>query len=170
MGQNFDSTIEYWPGQQVLYNGVVYQCILAAPPGETPPNGTYWEVVPVLGPGQYNDQTLSTVTAGATLTLTGSESYGGAQLQVVKLTVDCTITLPVLRPGEIVKAALEQTGSGSFTVTWVAGTGQVIMWSGGSAPTLSTAEYDVDYVTFECAGTINATPKTVVSGSFKKGS
>jgi hypothetical protein len=43
----YDSSIIYGVGQQVILGGIVYQAILAVPVQTPPPNGTYWEIVAV---------------------------------------------------------------------------------------------------------------------------
>ena len=43
----YDSSLAYITGQQVIVGAVVYQAVQTVPPATSPPNGTYWEVVPV---------------------------------------------------------------------------------------------------------------------------
>jgi len=42
---DFDPTKNYPPGYTVTYGGVVYQSTTSVPPGITPPNTAYWQVV-----------------------------------------------------------------------------------------------------------------------------
>ena len=63
----------------------------------------------------------------------------------LKLTVSpCVLTFPAGQPGRSFLLMLTQDGSGSRTVTWPAG----IAWSGGTAPTLTTAANKTDVFTF----------------------
>ena len=48
--------------------------------------------------------------------------------------------------GQQFTVALTQDGTGSRTVTWFAG----ILWTGGSAPTLTTTASKTDVFTFKC--------------------
>lgn len=62
----------------------------------------------------------------------------------VTLDEDCTVTLSGARSGQAftVTLVLRQDSTGSWEVTWPAGT----IWPGGTEPTLSTAAGSVDIV------------------------
>lgn len=89
----------------------------------------------------YNDSGNS----GSTKTI----DWSLAHTQLSTLTASCTYTFSNPVAGDVYILYCKQGGTGSFTVTWP---GSVI-WSGGTAPTLTTTVGKIDIITFTYDGT-----------------
>lgn len=88
-------------------------------------------------------ENVNTVSSsGSALTLPDVTT---ATIHDVTLDDDCTITLPTATKGKTFAVFIVQ-GSGPYTVTW----DSQAKWDGGSAPTLSTGDGDVDGFWFVC--------------------
>lgn len=69
----------------------------------------------------------------------------------IVLTAACTLTFPTAAAGKSFTLVLVQDGTGSRTVTWPG----TVKWSGGTAPTLTTAINKADVFSFLCADGTN---------------
>jgi len=99
-------------------------------------NGTAWRV---LSAGAQS-------VAASTATTTVDMSSGN--VQNITLTASTTLTLSSATVGTYIMKLI-QGGSGSYTVTWPG----TVIWSGGTAPTLTTTVGKVDIVTLVFDGT-----------------
>jgi hypothetical protein len=99
-------------------------------------NGTAWRV---LSAGAQS-------VAASTATTTVNMSSGN--VQNITLTASTTLTLSSATVGTYIMKLI-QGGSGSYTVTWPG----TVIWSGGTAPTLTTTVGKVDIVTLVFDGT-----------------
>jgi len=99
-------------------------------------NGTAWRV---LSAGAQS-------VAASTATTTVDMSAGN--VQNITLTASTTLTLSSATVGTYIMKLI-QGGSGSYTVTWPG----TVIWSGGTAPTLTTTVGKVDIVTLVFDGT-----------------
>jgi len=91
------------------------------------------------------DITDQTLTDGATI----NWNCDSGSLATVTLGGNRTMAAPTnLNPGTYVLKVI-QDATGSRTITW----NSVFKWPGGTAPTLSTGNGDVDIITFVCDGT-----------------
>ena len=91
------------------------------------------------------DITDQTLTDGATI----NWNCDNGSLATVTLGGNRTMAAPTnLNPGTYVLKVI-QDATGSRTITW----NSVFKWAGGTAPTLSTGNGDIDIITFVCDGT-----------------
>jgi len=81
-------------------------------------------------------------SSGTTETLPAPST---ATLHDITLTDNCTITLPTAVAGQSLTVLLRQDVTGSRTVTWTSA-----LWSGGTAPTLTTTANALDILVFIC--------------------
>lgn len=94
--------------------------------------------------GQYYSG-KKTLTDSSTIAL----NWKDGNVQYVVLGGNRTFTFANPRDGARYLIILKQDGTGSRTVTWPA----TVLWTGGSAPTLTTTANKVDIVTFVYDGT-----------------
>ena len=99
-------------------------------------NGTGWRVV------SAGAQSIAASTAATTVNMSSGN------VQNITLTASTTLTLSSATVGTYIMKLI-QGGSGSYTVTWPA----AVIWSGGTAPTLTTTVGKVDIVTLVFDGT-----------------
>jgi hypothetical protein len=99
-------------------------------------NGTGWRVV------SAGAQSIAASTAATTVDMSSGN------VQNITLTASTTLTLSNATVGTYIMKLI-QGGSGSYTVTWPA----AVIWSGGTAPTLTTTVGKVDIVTLVFDGT-----------------
>lgn len=101
----------------------------------------------------YNDGTAWGYLSGALQTVAGSGgtvniAYGNGNIADITLTASTTFTFSNHVVGTYI-LKLTQGGTGSYTVTWPAS----VLWSGGTAPTLTTTVGKTDIVTLFHDGT-----------------
>ena len=72
-----------------------------------------------------------------------------ATLHRITLTASCTFTFPAAVAGKSFTVILTQDATGSRLATWPA----AVVWSGGTAPTLTTTAAKRDIVSFVSDGT-----------------
>jgi hypothetical protein len=99
-------------------------------------NGTAWRVV------SAGAQSIAASTAATTVDMSSGN------VQNITLTASTTLTLSSATVGTYIMKLI-QGGSGSYTVTWPA----AVIWSGGTAPTLTTTVGKVDIITLVFDGT-----------------
>jgi hypothetical protein len=76
-------------------------------------------------------------------------NFGGTSLKKITLTGDTTFaSISGGAEGEPLTLVLQQDGTGSRLVTWPA----AVIWIGGSAPTLATGAWDLNFVVFRKIG------------------
>ena len=101
---------------------------------------------------EYNGTAWRVVSAGAqsvaASTATTTVDMSAGNVQNITLTASTTLTLSSAAVGTYI-LKLIQGGSGSYTVTWPG----TVIWSGGTAPTLTTTVGKVDIVTLVFDGT-----------------
>lgn len=107
---SYDSSATYIVGQSVISGGIVYTAILNVPVNEPPPNGTYWEVVPIAPTGPASktitlDETSATATLSAGFTYLSNHSAGAS-----------TYTLPA-NPQDGATITVKKIDSGAHTIT-----------------------------------------------------
>lgn len=95
--------------------------------------------------GQYFSERFNNGNSGAALTFNCANSNA----QSTTLTANCTLSVSNGMDGGRYAFLLKQDAIGSRTVTWWAG----ILWSGGTAPTLTTTPNKTDIITFVFDGT-----------------
>ncbi len=95
-----------------------------------------------MGEGLVTENVNTVADATATYTIPSPASY---TLHDITLTANCTITLPTAVAGQSLTILLRQDGTGSRTVTWTSA-----LWSGGTAPTLTTTASALDILVFIC--------------------
>lgn len=134
-------------GQQSTQNGRVYSW-----------TGTAWELVatPTAIDGAaittgtvavsrlptVLEQTVTVGNSGTSTTL----SLTNGSVQTVTLNGNCTFTMPSASAGASLTLILTQ--SGTFTATFTG-----VLWSGGTAPTITAANGKVDVLVFVSNGT-----------------
>ena len=93
------------------------------------------------------DETVTTVSSGAAVTLTPAYSNG---YQVVNLTAATpAITLPTATVGQSFVVLAKQDATGGRAPTWVG----TVTWAGGSAPVITVTALKADEITFRCYAT-----------------
>lgn len=95
--------------------------------------------------GQYFSKRYDNGNSGASLTV----NWANSNVQHTTLTAACTLSVSNGMTGGRYILFLKQDATGSRTVTWWAG----ILWSGGTAPTLTTTANKTDIITFVFDGT-----------------
>ena len=134
-------------GQQSTQNGRVYQW-----------TGSAWELVAVsvaadassITSGTVNvarlptvlEQTVTVGNSGTSTTLT----LANGSVQTVTLNGNCTFTMPTAAAGASLTLILTQ--SGTFTASFTG-----VLWSGGTAPTITATANKVDVLVFVSNGT-----------------
>ena len=101
----------------------------------------------------YYDGTDWGYSTGAPQTISGSGGtvnipFGAGNIVNLTLTASTTLTFSTHVKGTYI-FKITQGGSGSYTITWPAS----VIWSGGTAPTLTTTVGKIDIVTFFHDGT-----------------
>lgn len=96
--------------------------------------------------GNYHMEPSENNAGNSGTSLTVDLSTGAAQKITLTGNVTLTLTNPVTGGSYVFKIA---TGAGSFTVTWPAS----VKWSGGTAPTITTAASKVDLINLYWDGT-----------------
>jgi hypothetical protein len=89
--------------------------------------------------GQYNSALYNVGNSGTSKAI----DFNGGNVQLVTLTGNVTFTFSNPVSGARYVLILKQDGTGSRLVTWPA----AVLWSGGSAPTLTTTASKVDIIT-----------------------
>lgn len=95
-----------------------------------------------MGEGLVTENVNTVADASTAYTIPSPASY---TLHNLTLTDNCTITLPTATAGQSFTLLLRQDATGSRTVTWNAA-----LWSGGTAPTLTTTASALDVLVFIC--------------------
>lgn len=99
----------------------------------------------IVSGGQLSSVRNNAGNSGTSLTV----DFNDANVQTITLTGNVTLTLNNPIDGGAYTLILAQDGTGSRTVTWPAS----VKWSGGTAPTLSTAASSIDVITLLWDGT-----------------
>ena len=87
----------------------------------------------------YSPEATDTVSGGA-----ATVDWNGGNEHYLSLTADATLTFSNPKGGGRYVLALQQDATGSRTVTWPV----TVLWSGGTAPTLTTTPSKTDIFTF----------------------
>ena len=90
---------------------------------------------------QENVNTVATSSTAQTIPDVTSDT-----INYITLTANCTFTFPTAAAGKSFMLGLLQDATGSRTVTWPG----TVKWSGGTAPTLTTAAAKLDLFSFAC--------------------
>lgn len=115
-------------------------------------NGSTWKTFaysdsitgPTLFSGQYNSALANAGSSGTSKTV----DWNSGNVQYVTLTGNVTFTFSNPVSGGRYVLILKQDAIGSRTATWPAS----VLWSGGTAPTLTTTASKVDIITFVYEG------------------
>lgn len=102
-----------------------------------------------LSSGLVTDVVSNVNTSGSAQTIPSPTTAG---ISNITLTADCSLTFPQAVAGQTFTVVLRQDGAGNHGVTWPA---SIVKWSGGAAPTLSTAAGAVDILSFLCVDGTN---------------
>ena len=102
-----------------------------------------------LSTGLVTDVINTVATSGAAQTIPAPTTAG---ISDITLSANCTLTFPTAVAGQSFTLILRQGGSGSYTITWPAGT---VKWNSGIAPTLTTTVGGVDILGFMCVDGTN---------------